>query len=143
MPFASSSARGPLRALRLLALCSACALVLSALMDACGSLGLWPAAVLCGLLLWVMLGEQLPGSGANLRYAGALLVAGAGLRALEQALCLPRLGRLALGVECYAAATLAGRRQRRWSPRAYTLICALSAQSDALVQRSLDYGLRH
>lgn len=132
-----------LRPLRLLALCSACAAALSMLADACGALGLWPAAMLCGLLLWALLGEQLPGSGANLRYVGVLLVAGAGLRVLGLVLRAPRFGSAALGLECYAAATLAGRRQRPWSPRAYTLICALSAQSDALVQRSLGYGVGH
>ena len=132
-----------LRPLQLLALCGVCAAILSTLADACGALGLWPAAVLCGLLLWGLLGEQLPGSGANLRYVGALLVAGAGLRLLGLALQAPRFDSAALGVECYAAATLAGRRQRRWSPRTYTLICALSAQSDTLVQRSLGYGFSH
>jgi hypothetical protein len=135
--------RGLLLALPLLALCTVCALLLSRLMEACGALGLWPVAALCGLLLWGLLGEQLPGSGTNLRYAGTLLVAGAGLRVMERTLHAPRLGRAALRVECYAAAILAGHRQRRWSPRAYTLICALSVQADTLMQGSLDYGLRH
>jgi len=132
-----------LRPLLLLALCLACAALLSGFADACGELGLWPLIVPCGLLLWVLLGEQLPGSGANLRYAGAVLVASAGLRAVAEALQAPRLGLLALGLECYAAATLAGERRRPCSPRAHTLICALSAQSDTLLQRSLGYGLRH
>jgi hypothetical protein len=131
-----------LRRLQLLALCLACAALLSNLADACGALGLWPAAVCCALLLWGLLGEQLPGSGLNQRYAGAVLVAGAGLRALDETLHAPRLGLLALGLECYAAATLAGERRRPCSPRAHALICALSAQSEALLQRSLGYGLR-
>lgn len=121
------------RPLLLLALCAACAAALSALADACGALGLWPAAVLCALLLWAKLGEQLPGSGANLRYVGALLGLSAGLRAA-------RLHRAALGLECYAAATLAGQRRRACSPRGHALICALSTQSDALLQRVLGDG---
>jgi hypothetical protein len=128
--------RALLRPLPLLALCSACAALLSTLADACGALGLWPAAVLSSLLLWALLGEQLPGSGANLRYAGTLLVLGTSLRKAH-------LQRAALQVECYAAATLAGQRRRDWSPRSHALICALSAQSDALLQRSLGYGLSH
>jgi hypothetical protein len=140
---ARPAARRLLRPLQLLALCLICAALLSDLADACGAWGLWPAAVLCGLLLWALLGEQLPGSAANLRYAGTLLVAGAGLRALGETLHAPRLGLLALGLECYAAATLAGERRRPCSPRAHTLICALSAQSDSLLQRSVGYGLRH
>ena len=142
MSVTSSLARPPLRALlrRLrplqpLALCSACAAALSDLADACGALGLWPAAVLCGLLLWALLGEQLPGSGANLRYVGALLGLSAGLRTA-------RLHRAALGVECYAAATFAGQRRREWSPHGHALICALSTQSDVLMQRALGDGLR-
>jgi hypothetical protein len=123
-----------LRPLQLLALCSACAAALTTLADACGALGLWPAAVLGGLLLWALLGEQLPGSGANLRYVGVLLALGATLRAA-------RLYRAALGMECYAAATFAGQRRRDWSPRGHVLMCALSTQSDALMQRSLGYGL--
>lgn len=123
------------RTLLLLALCGACAAALSTLADACGALGLWPAAALCALLLWALLGEQLPGSGANLRYVGALLGLSAGLRAA-------RLHRAALGLECYAAATLAGQRRRQWSPRGHALICALSTQSDALLQRALGDGLR-
>lgn len=125
-----------LRPLQLLALCTASAAALAQLADGFSAAGLWPGAVLCGLLLWAALGEQLPGSGANLRYVGALLVLGAGLR-------VSRLHRAALGVECYAAATLAGRRRRDWSPRSYAVICALSAQSDTLLQRSLGYGLSH
>jgi hypothetical protein len=93
-----------LRPLQLLALCTASAAILAQLADGFSAAGLWPAAALCGLLLWAALGEQLPGSGANLRYVGALLVLGAGLRAT-------RLHGAALGVECYAAATLAGQRR--------------------------------
>jgi hypothetical protein len=135
-PFSIRPLLRRLRLLQLLALCSACAALLSTLADTCGALGLWPAAMAGALLLWAVLGEQLPGSGANLRYVGALLVLGAGLRAV-------RLPRAALRVECYAAATFAGQRRRAWSPRGHALICALSTQSDVLLQRSLGYGLSH
>jgi hypothetical protein len=139
-----AAAHLPLLRLPLLLLpagCAAGAVLLSELAES-WTTALWTAAAL-GLLSCAWLGEQLPGSGANLRYAGVLLAASAGLRGLGGVLRAPCLAATALPVECYAAATLAGERRRRWPPRAEGLLYALALPADSLLQHSLDDGLRH
>ena len=132
-----------LQALPLVALCAFDLMALSRFADACGALDLWPLAVLLGLVLWSLTSEQLPGSGANLRYVLALLALGAGLRACAAA--LPAISSAAPRIESYAMATLAGvhPRQRAWSPRGHALLHTLSLPTETLLQRSLGYGLQH
>ena len=145
---ATSSPRALLRHVHALLLVSFCVfdlVALSRFADTCGALDLWPLAALLGLLLWSLTSEQLPGSGANLRYVFALLAVGAGLRALAALVPLPRLHAVPLAIETYAAATLAGvhPRQRAWSSRGTAMLHALSLPTETLLQRSLGYGLQH
>lgn len=118
---------------------------LSRFADVCDAHNLWPLAVLSGLVLWSLTSEQLPGSGANLRYVFTLLALCAGLRAFSALAPLPRLNQATLAIEGYAAATLAGvhPRQRPWSSRGYALLYTLSLPTETLLQRSLGYGLQH
>ena len=145
---AAPSPRALLRHFHALLLVSFCAfdlVALSRFADTCGALDLWPLAALLGLLLWSLTSEQLPGSGANLRYVFALLAISAGLRALAALAPLPRLHAVPLAIETYAAATLAGvhPRQRAWSSRGTAVLHALSLPTETLLQRSLGYGLQH
>ena len=128
----------------LLAFCAFDLVMLSRFADACDAHNLWPLAVLCGLVLWSLTSEQLPGSSANLRYGFTLLALCAGLRA-SGAMAPLRLGQATLAMENYAAATLAGvhPRQRLWSSRGYAFLYTLSLPTETLLQRSLGYGLQH
>ena len=137
--------RRHIHAVLLVAFCAIDLSALSRFADVCGALDLWPLAVLLGLVLWSLTSEQLPGSGANLRYVLALLAVGAGLRAFAALAPLPRLRAVPLMIEAYAAATLAGvhPRQRVWSPRSTAVLHALSLPTETLLQRSLDCGMQH
>lgn len=129
----------------LVAFCAFDLVMLSRFADACDAHNLWPLALLCGLVLWSLTSEQLPGSSANLRYVFTLLALCAGLRAFGALAPLPRLNQATLAIEVYAAATLAGvhPRQRPWSSRGYALLYTLSLPTETLLQRSLGYGLQH
>ena len=145
---APSSPHAWLRQFHAVLLVSFCAfdlVAMSRFADTCGALDLWPLAALLGLLLWSLTSEQLPGSGANLRYVFALLAVSAGLRALAALAPLPRLRTVPPVIEAYAAATLAGvhPRQRAWSSRSTAVLHALSLPTETLLQRSLDCGMQH
>ena len=137
--------RRHLHAVLLVAFCVFDLIALSRFADACGALDLWPLAVLLGLALWSLTSEQLPGSGANLRYVLSLLALSAGLRLFCAMAPLPRLHAATLAIESYASATLAGvhPRQRAWSSRGTAVLHALSLPTETLLQRSLGYGLQH
>ncbi len=143
------SPRALLRHFHTLLLVAFCVFDLGALSrfaDACDALDLWPLAVLLGLALWSLTSEQLPGSGANLRYVLSLLALSAGLRLFCAMAPLPRLHAATLAIEAYAAATLAGvhPRQRAWSSRGTASRAARpSLPTETLLQRSLGYGLQH
>ena len=144
-PPPSGALRRHLHAVLLVAFCVFDLSALSRFADACGALDLWPLAVLLGLVLWSLTSEQLPGSGANLRYVLSLLALSAGLRLCCAMAPLPRLHAMTLAIEAYAAATLVGvhPRQRAWSSRGTAVLHALSLPTETLLQRSLGYGLQH
>lgn len=129
----------------LVAFCAFDLAVLNRFADACDAHNLWLLAVACGLVLWSLTSEQLPGSSANLRYGFTLLALCAAWRACGAMAPLPRLNQATLAIEDYAAATLAvvHPRQRPWSSRGYALLYTLSLPTETLLQRSLGYGLQH
>jgi hypothetical protein len=112
--------------------------------DAGQSLPAWLAAVAAGVLLWRLVGEQMPGSSASLGYVLSLLLCGAALRRLSRPLRLRPCAAAARRLDHYALDVLAGtprRRQPLPTPR-LVLLGVLWVPAEMLLRRVLGFALQ-
>jgi len=102
----------------------------------------WLATVCCGGLLGRLVGEQLPGSATNQRYALSLLLCGAALRGVAPLLPFKACVNAGLMLDRYALGVLAGsqRERRPLPPTRLALAGALWVPTEVVLRRALNPG---
>ena len=101
---------------------------------------MWLATVCCGGLLGRLVGEQLPGSATNQRYALSLLLCGAALRGVAPLLRFKACVNAGLMLDRYALGVLAGsrREQHPLPPMRLALAGALWVPTEVVLRRALN-----
>ena len=105
---------------------------------------MWLATIACGALLGRLIGEQMPGSATNQRYALSLLLCGAALRGMATPLRIGVCIDAGFTLDRYALGVLAGsrREQRPLAPARLALAGALWMPTEVVLGRALNSMLQ-
>ncbi len=109
------------------------------------SKGLWVFLCAVALFIWSITSKRVTIKPTNKKLALALLVIIALVRLAGQVFAVNVIGAVALVVDVYAIATLAGLqyRKRAVSPGWLAIIFAFSLPLERIIQRTIGYGLQH
>ncbi|MFI4982131.1 MAG: hypothetical protein ACHQIO_17425 [Nevskiales bacterium] len=112
--------------------------------DVSRSGAMWLATIACGALLGRLVGEQMPGSATNQRYAMSLLLCGAALRGVATPLRIGACIDAGFMLDRYALGVLAGspREQRPLPPARLALAGALWVPTEVVLGRALNSMLQ-